>query len=53
MLQRGVRLCRWEFFHRNIKVLKVIGRGAYGEVKLAELRRRNGEVLTVAAKTVR
>lgn len=52
MLQRGVRLCRWEFFHRNIKVLKVIGRGAYGEVKLAELRRRNGEVLTVAAKTV-
>ncbi|WKY11659.1 hypothetical protein Q1695_003323 [Nippostrongylus brasiliensis] len=51
-LLRGVRLCRWEYVHRNIKVIRSIGRGAYGEVKLAELNRRSGEPVTVAAKTV-
>ncbi|KAK5966837.1 Tyrosine-protein kinase [Trichostrongylus colubriformis] len=52
LLQRGVRLCRWEYFHRNVKVMRVIGKGAYGEVKLAELHKRNGSIVTVAAKTV-
>ncbi|PIO75988.1 SH2 domain protein [Teladorsagia circumcincta] len=52
LLQRGVRLCRWEYFHRNVKVIKNIGKGAYGEVKLAELHKRNGSVITVAAKTI-
>ncbi|KAK6755525.1 hypothetical protein RB195_014104 [Necator americanus] len=53
LLQRGVGLCRWEYFHRNVKIVKTVGRGAYGEVKMAELLKRNGRTDTVAVKTVR
>ncbi|EYB82249.1 hypothetical protein Y032_0363g3521 [Ancylostoma ceylanicum] len=52
LLQRGVNLCRWEFFHRNVKIMKTVGRGAYGEVKMAELHKRNGETSIVAVKTL-
>ncbi|CAJ0590315.1 unnamed protein product, partial [Cylicocyclus nassatus] len=52
LLQRGVGFCRWEYTHRNLKLVKTVGRGAYGEVKLAELRKRNGKVLAVAVKTL-
>ncbi|KAK6755524.1 hypothetical protein RB195_014104 [Necator americanus] len=52
LLQRGVGLCRWEYFHRNVKIVKTVGRGAYGEVKMAELLKRNGRTDTVAVKTL-
>ncbi|KAL6741786.1 hypothetical protein Aduo_015007 [Ancylostoma duodenale] len=52
LLQRGVNLCRWEFFHRSVKIMKTVGRGAYGEVKMAELHKRNGEKSIVAVKTL-
>ncbi|KAK6052033.1 protein tyrosine kinase [Cooperia oncophora] len=36
----------------SLRSSKPSGKGAYGEVKLAELHKRNGNVVTVAAKTI-
>ncbi|ETN85360.1 SH2 domain protein, partial [Necator americanus] len=36
LLKRGVGLCRWEFKHGNVQVGRLLGRGAYGEVKISD-----------------
>uniref|UniRef100_A0A158P8X7 Non-specific protein-tyrosine kinase n=1 Tax=Angiostrongylus cantonensis TaxID=6313 RepID=A0A158P8X7_ANGCA len=51
-LKRGVGLCRWEFKHANVQVGRLLGRGAYGEVRKGTVLRKGGRIVNVAVKTV-
>ncbi|KAK6018966.1 protein tyrosine kinase, partial [Ostertagia ostertagi] len=51
LLKRGVGLCRWEFKHSNVQVGRLLGRGAYGEVRKGTVIRKNGQIVNVAVKT--
>ncbi|VDO57735.1 unnamed protein product [Haemonchus placei] len=52
LLKRGVGLCRWEFKHANVQVGRLLGRGAYGEVRKGTVIRKNGQIVNVAVKTL-
>ncbi|KAK6753319.1 hypothetical protein RB195_012738 [Necator americanus] len=52
LLKRGVGLCRWEFKHGNVQVGRLLGRGAYGEVRKGTVIRKNGNIVNVAVKTL-
>ncbi|CAJ0589943.1 unnamed protein product [Cylicocyclus nassatus] len=52
LLKRGVGLCRWEFKHANVQVGRLLGRGAYGEVRKGTVIRKNGQIVIVAVKTL-
>ncbi|KAK6049943.1 hypothetical protein COOONC_12552, partial [Cooperia oncophora] len=52
LLKRGVGLCRWEFKHANVQVGRLLGKGAYGEVRKGTVIRKNGQIVNVAVKTV-
>ncbi|KAE9416605.1 hypothetical protein Angca_005034, partial [Angiostrongylus cantonensis] len=51
-LKRGVGLCRWEFKHANVQVGRLLGRGAYGEVRKGTVLRKGGRIVNVAVKTL-
>ncbi|VDM56584.1 unnamed protein product [Angiostrongylus costaricensis] len=51
-LKRGVGLCRWEFKHENVQVGRLLGRGAYGEVRKGTVVRKGGRIINVAVKTI-
>ncbi|RCN24639.1 protein tyrosine kinase [Ancylostoma caninum] len=53
MLKRGVRLAKWEIQHKNVTIGRVLGQGAFGEVRKGTLLRRSGRSVPVAVKTVR
>ncbi|RCN34701.1 hypothetical protein ANCCAN_19452 [Ancylostoma caninum] len=52
LLKRGVGLCRWEFKHANVHVGRLLGRGAYGEVRKGTVIRKGGQIVNVAVKTL-
>ncbi|EYC42750.1 hypothetical protein Y032_0520g2858 [Ancylostoma ceylanicum] len=52
LLKRGVGLCRWEFKHSNVHVGRLLGRGAYGEVRKGTVIRKGGQIVNVAVKTL-
>ncbi|KAJ1351915.1 hypothetical protein KIN20_008092 [Parelaphostrongylus tenuis] len=51
-LKRGVGLCRWEFRHENVQVGRLLGKGAYGEVRKGTVLRKGGKIVNVAVKTL-
>ncbi|KAJ1346872.1 hypothetical protein KIN20_001795 [Parelaphostrongylus tenuis] len=51
-LKRGVGLGRWEFRHENVQVGRLLGKGAYGEVRKGTLLRKGGKIVNVAVKTL-
>ncbi|KAK5983940.1 Protein kinase domain-containing protein, partial [Trichostrongylus colubriformis] len=52
LLKRGVGLCRWEFKHANVQVGRLLGKGAYGEVRKGTVIRKSGQIVNVAVKTL-
>ncbi|EYC23910.1 hypothetical protein Y032_0014g2210 [Ancylostoma ceylanicum] len=53
MLKRGVRLAKWEIQHKNVTIGRVLGQGAFGEVRKGTLLRRSGRSVPVAVKTLK
>ncbi|VDK57215.1 unnamed protein product [Cylicostephanus goldi] len=53
VLKRGVRLARWELQHKNVTIGRVLGQGAFGEVRKGTLLRRPGKSVPVAVKTLK
>lgn len=52
MLKRGVGLAKWEIQHKNVTIGRILGQGAFGEVRKGILQRRSGRSVAVAVKTV-
>ncbi|KAK6735214.1 hypothetical protein RB195_018409 [Necator americanus] len=53
VLKRGVRLANWELQHKNVTIGRVLGQGAFGEVRKGTLLRRSGRSVAVAVKTLK
>ncbi|KAK6036927.1 hypothetical protein COOONC_25568, partial [Cooperia oncophora] len=51
MLKRGVGLAKWEIQHKQVTTGKLLGQGAFGEVKKGTLLRSSGRSVPVAIKT--
>ncbi|KAK6038272.1 hypothetical protein COOONC_24222 [Cooperia oncophora] len=53
MLKRGVGLAKWEIQHKQVTTGKLLGQGAFGEVKKGTLLRSSGRSVPVAIKTLK
>uniref|UniRef100_A0AC35TPI6 Tyrosine-protein kinase n=1 Tax=Rhabditophanes sp. KR3021 TaxID=114890 RepID=A0AC35TPI6_9BILA len=51
ILLRAILRKAWELDHQDIQVLKKLGSGAFGDVVLCTLRRKDGTIVKGAAKT--
>uniref|UniRef100_A0A183GAC7 non-specific protein-tyrosine kinase n=1 Tax=Heligmosomoides polygyrus TaxID=6339 RepID=A0A183GAC7_HELPZ len=53
LLKRGVGLAKWEIQHKNVTIGRILGQGAFGEVRKGILQRRSGRSVAVAVKTLK
>ncbi|PIO73664.1 SH2 domain protein, partial [Teladorsagia circumcincta] len=51
VLKRGIGLAKWEIQHKHVIIGKLVGEGAFSEVRKGTLLKRSGYLVPVAIKT--